>query len=109
MAAHIVSWGSNEKIVSPMLSKTPSMISFDSLNSDDLEARLAVEGAPHATGSQAKRTDSQVIEPSGCRASSSISVYLGADGAEGSFKRHHKYFFKDGNVTFLVRDVQPSK
>jgi hypothetical protein len=85
------------------------MISFDSLNSDIPETRPPVEDAPHATESQAKRTNSQVIEPSGSRAPSSVSVYPGADTAEGSFKRHHKYFFKDGNVTFLVRDAQPSK
>ena len=109
MAVHIVSWGSNEKIISPMPSKTTSVISFDSLNSDDLETRPAVEGAPHATESQSKHTNSQVIEPSGSGTGSSVSVYPGADAAEGSFKRHHKYFFKDGNVTFLVRGVQPSK
>jgi hypothetical protein len=109
MAAHIVSWDSNEEIVPPMLSKKTSMISFDSLNSDDLETRPAAEGAPHATESQSKHTNSQVIEPSGSVTGSSVSVYPGADAAEGSFKRHHKYFFKDGNVTFLVRGVQPSK
>jgi hypothetical protein len=42
-----------------------------------------------------------VIEPSGSRASSSVSVYPGADVAEGPFMRHHKYFFKGGNVTFF--------
>jgi len=51
-----------------------------------------------------------VIEPSGSRACSSASVTVyparGADAAEGSFIQHHKYFFKDGNVTFLVRDIQ---
>jgi hypothetical protein len=89
-----------------MLSKTPSMISFESLNSDNLETRPPVEGAPPATESQTKHTNSQVIEPNGSGASSSVSLYLGGDGAEGSFIRHHKYFFKDGNVTFLVRDIQ---
>ena len=108
MAGPIVSWGSNEKIVSPRISKTPSMVSFDSLLSDNFEIRPAVEGAPHATESQPKYTSSQVIEPSasGSRACSSVSVYPGVDAAENSFKRHHKYFFKDGNVTFLVRDIQ---
>jgi hypothetical protein len=85
------------------------MISFDSLNSDNFETRPAVEGVPHATKSQAKHMNSQVTEPSGSAVGSSVSVYTGADAAEGSFKRHHKYFFKDGNVTFLVRDIHPSK
>ena len=109
MAARIVSWGRNEKIVSPRLSKSPSMISFDSLlsASDNPETPPVDEGAPRATGSQVKHTNSQVIEPSGNEACPSASVYPGADAAEGSFIRHHKYFFKDGNVTFLVRSIQP--
>ena len=84
----------------------PSMISFSSLNSDNLQTRPPVEGAPPATVSQAKDMNSQVIEPSASKASSSVSVYLGGDAAEASFMRHHKYFFKDGNITFLVRDIQ---
>ena len=108
MAAHIVSWGRNEKIVSPRLSKTPSMISFNSiLLSDNPETPPVDEGDPCATGSQVKHTNSQVIEPSGTKACPSASVYPGADAAEGPFIRHHKYFFKDGNVTFLVRSIQP--
>ena len=35
------------------------------------------------------------------------STYPGADAAGGSFVRHPKYFFKDGNVEFLVRIVRP--
>ena len=106
MAARIVSWGTKAKIAPPMLSKTPSMISFNSLNSDNLQTRPPVEGAPYAAKSQAKYTSSQVIEPSGSKASSSVSMYPGGGAAEGSFIRHPKYFFKDGNVTFLVRDIR---
>ena len=101
MAARIVSWGTKAKIAPPMLSKTPSMISFNSLNSDNLQTRPPVEGAPYAAKSQAKYTSSQVIEPSG-----RVSMYPGGGAAEGSFIRHPKYFFKDGNVTFLVRDIR---
>ena len=82
------------------------MISFDSLLSDNPETPPADEGAPRATGSQVKHTNSQVTEPSGTRAYSSVGVYPGANATEGSFIRHHKYFFKDGNVTFLVRSIQ---
>ena len=106
MATRIVSWGTEAKFASPKLSKTPSMISFNSLNSDNLETRAPVEGASHATKSQVKYTSSQAIEPSGSGASSSVSVCPGDDVAEDSFIRHHKYFFKDGNVTFLVRHIQ---
>jgi hypothetical protein len=82
------------------------MISFDSLLSDNPETPPADGGAPRTTGSQIKHTNSQVIETSGSRACSSASVYPGADAADGSFVRHHKYFFNDGNVTFLVRRIQ---
>jgi len=106
MAAPIITWGSKQKVVSPIsLSKTPSMISFDSVLSDNPELPLAVEGVTHATESQTKHTSPQVIEPSWRRAGSSLSVYSGADAAGGSFIRHHKYFFNDGNVTFLVSTV----
>ena len=106
MATRIVSWGTKAKVAPPMLSKTPSMISFKSINSDNLETRPPVEGAPHAAKSQAKYMSSQVIDPSGSRAPSSVSVYPGSGTVEDSFIRHHKYFFRDGNVTFLVRDIQ---
>jgi hypothetical protein len=109
MATRVIPWGSKAEIVSPRLSKTPFMISFDSVNYDNLGTRPAVEGAPHATGSQVKHTSltrSQGIVPNGSRASSSVSAYPGAGAAEGSFIRHSKYFFNDGNVTFLVRDIQ---
>ena len=83
MAAHIISWSSKQKNFSPTLSKTPSMISFDSLLSDNPERPLAgVEGALLATESQAKHTSSQVIEPTGSRACPSVSVCTGAGAAE---------------------------
>ena len=83
------------------------MISFNSLNSDNLETRPPVEGAaPPATESQAKPTNFQLIEPNESGASSSVGVSPGDNAAEDSFIRHPKYFFKDGNITFLVRDIQ---
>ena len=103
--ARIVSRGNNVKTVAHKLSETPPMISFNSLLPKNLETRLAVE-VLHATQFQAKHTSSQVIEPSKSRASSSVSVYPGADVAECSFMRHHKYFFKDRNIIFLVREIQ---
>ena len=85
------------------------MISFNSLNSDNLEIRPPVEGTSYVTKSQATYTSSQVIVPNGSRGSSLVSVHPEGDAAEDSFVRHHKYFFKDGNVTFLVRDIQSRK
>jgi len=99
MASCIVSWGNNEHIVSPNLSKTPSIVSVDSILQD---TSPAVQGTPHAAQSRAMNTASQVIEPSRTRAWTSISIYPGADTANSSFIRHPKYFFKDGNVAFVV-------
>ena len=50
---------------------------------------------------------SVLTEPSGNEtASTSASTYPRDDAADASFVRHHKYFFKDGNVTFLVSGVR---
>jgi hypothetical protein len=109
MATRIVYWRSDEHIVSPSLSKTPSIVSVDSIITDKPESSPSVEGVPREAESRAagKRMASQVIEGSGTRKWASTSMIPGADAADGSFIHHHKYFFNDGNVTFLVRDVQP--
>jgi hypothetical protein len=114
MATRIVSWSDAEYITSPSLSKTPSVMSFDSILSDKPEASLGDHDAPHMAAvaeSQPTHTASQVIEPSGTRLSTLTTIHPGIDAADhdSSFMRHNKYFFKDGNVTFLVRHVQPSK
>jgi len=108
MATRIVSWSGNEHTVSPSLSKTPSMVSFDSLLSDNSETP-SPRCAPHVVESrppQVKYITSQMIGPSETRMCTSASMYPGAGANDGSFVRHHRYFFKDGNVTFLVRRVQ---
>ena len=95
---HIVSWGRSEHVISPVPSSTPSIVSVDSILSHELEDSSIVQeatGGP-ARESLAKRMSSLFAEPSGNGAST-------ADTADDSFTRHHKYFFKDGNVTFLVR------
>jgi hypothetical protein len=108
MANRIVSW-SGDHIVSPDLSDTSSVISFDSILSDKFEASLGDQGAPRMAESHPTHTVSQVIEPNGTRTSKSITIHPETDAVDrdGSFMRHDKYFFKDGNVTFLVRNVQP--
>ena len=58
--------------------------------------------------SQPTQTASEVIEPNGTRRSTTTTIYP-ETSADDSFMRHNKYFFEDGNVTFLVRDVQPIK
>jgi len=105
MATCIVSWSGDENIVSPNLSKTPSVISVDSILSDKSEASPSDQGAPRMAESQPTQRASIVVE----RTSTSTTMYPETDATDrdGSFMRHNKYFFKDGNVTFLVRDVQP--
>jgi hypothetical protein len=101
MATHIVSWGGSNHIISPVNSSKSSIISIDSIQTSSAvrEARV--------TESQAKHMSSVLIqtEPSGSE--TSASTYPRVDAADASFERHQKYFFKDGNVTFLVSGVRP--
>ena len=101
MATHIVSWGGSDHTISPDISRTSSssIVSIDSILPH--KHTTAVQGAP-ASESSAKRMSSLSVEPSGSETLISASTYARADSADDSFIRHHKYFFKDGNVTFLV-------
>jgi hypothetical protein len=94
-------------------SKTSSVVSVNSILSDKFEASLGALGAPRTVESQPTHTGSKGIGPNGTRTSTLTSTTLcqGTDAADhdGSFMRHNKYFFKDGNVSFLMRDVRPSK
>ena len=52
--------------------------------------------------------NSVLNEPSGSEtAFTSASTYIRADETDTSFVQHPKYFFKDGNVTFLVSTIRP--
>ena len=81
------------------------MVSSDSILSYNSETQ-SVQGAPHAAESRVKYITFQVNEPSGTRTYTLATMYPGVSAADGSFVWHPRYFFKDGNVTFLVRDVQ---
>jgi hypothetical protein len=110
MATQIVSWGANEHIISPVpsTSSTPSIVSVDSVLSLERETSSTVqelEATGPAPESLAKRLCSLLVERSGSETLTSASTFQKAGTADDSFTRHHKYFFKDGNVTFLVRGV----
>jgi hypothetical protein len=90
MATHIVSWGDSKHITSPVNSSKPSIVSIDSIQ----------------TSLSSKHMSSALTEPSGSE-TLTPSAYSRADAADTSFERHQKYFFKDGNVTFLVSGVRP--
>ncbi|KAH9006204.1 hypothetical protein EDB86DRAFT_2872300 [Lactarius hatsudake] len=81
----IFSWGAN----SPATSTAPSVVSFDS-SSD-------VHPGPGATEKGTNSVNISTGEPSGTL--TPPSTYPGVDD---SFQRHNTYFFKDGNITFLV-------
>ena len=91
MAARIVSWGESKHIISPVNSSEPSIVSIDSIQ----------------TSLSSEHMSSVLTEPSGSEKLTAVSTYPRADAADTSFERHQKYFFKDGNVTFLVSGVRP--
>jgi hypothetical protein len=103
MAARIVSWSGNTLTVSQSLSKSPSIVSVDSILPDKLQA---IQSAPRAA--ESPQAASQVIDLNGTRTLAATGMYPGHDTIDGSFVKHHRYFFTDGNVTFLVRDIYPS-
>jgi hypothetical protein len=99
MTPHIVTSGGDEHTVSPVLSSTPSFVSARSMLSDLPERSPGVHDTFHVAEShQIQGVRSLVIELSGSRKPTSIY----GEGST-SFIRHHKYFFSDGNTTFLVR------
>jgi hypothetical protein len=71
---------------------------------DSIQISSTVQEYPRAVESLDKQMSS---EPSGSASETltSANIYRMADAADDSFIRHPKYFFKDGNVTFLVCEV----
>ena len=104
MATHKVSWGGNDHIISPDISRTSSIVSIDSILPQ--KRTTAVQRAP-VPESSAKRMSSLSVESSGREMLVSASTYARAGSTDDSFIRHYKYFFEDGNITFLVRGSQP--
>ena len=100
MAPHITTWGDNEDIISPVGSSTPSIISVESILLDAPENSLDINENPRAAESRIKCIAPQATKLPGNRSSAGMN-----SGADDSFVRHPKYFFMDGNITFLVRDV----
>jgi hypothetical protein len=103
MAPHITVWEDSDYAISSIGSTSPSIASFDSILSE------APKNFPNVNGttaeSQIKCMDPEVIDPIGHR--QSIGTYTGADGYDDPFVRvrHPNYYFRDGNITFLVRGV----
>ena len=94
MSHPIVSWRINEHRVSPSLStvSSASSVSVLSINSLGSDTHMM---ATEATGAQ--RVDLGV--------KLTKSTWSANPTSDDSFVRHNIYFFKDGNITFLVRNT----
>lgn len=92
MAPHITVWEDSDYAISSIGSTSPSIASFDSILSE----------APKKIPS-IQCMDPEAIDPIGHR--QSIGTYTGADEHDVPFIRHPNYYFRDGNITFLVRSV----
>ena len=90
MSRRIVSWKISEPRVSPAVSSASggSVVSINSIVSDMMPAE--------ATGVQPAELGTKFTNWPGSAANPSTVE---------SFVQHDIYFFKDGNITFLVRDV----
>jgi hypothetical protein len=95
MAPHVVTSGGDERTVSSVLSSTPSFVSARSMFSDPPERSPGLQETFRIAESQIQGVSSLVIDLGGGR--KPTSTYREA------FIRHHKYFFPDGNTTFVVR------
>ena len=105
MASHITVWEDSDYVISPIGSTSPSIASVDSILSDASKIFPSVNGTPRTAESQIKCTDPQAIEPIGHRQSVGTYTRAGASASGDPFIRHPNYYFRDGNITFLVRDV----
>jgi hypothetical protein len=83
---HIISWAANERSISPISTTPTSVVSIESISSDSSSTRA---------------TQSRVQ-------SMSFPLFLGdrepgvRHATNDPFANHDKYYFKDGNITFLV-------
>ena len=105
MAPRIVSWCDKEICISPVLSSSASIISFDSTLSDPVPNHSSMS----PTGSEALGLPSDKF---GARYNNLPGFSNEGRTPRGrhatldeSFVRHDTYYFKDGNVTFLVRGL----
>ncbi|KAH9006218.1 hypothetical protein EDB86DRAFT_697166 [Lactarius hatsudake] len=102
MTPHIVSWSDNEISISPVLSSAASIISFDSIFSDTYPSHSRMSPtASRAPGLHI--ADVGAEHTNFFRFSEGRQIPGGGHATpDDSFVRHDSYFFKDGNVTFLV-------
>jgi hypothetical protein len=92
MAPHIVSWGPAEykRSISPVPSTVGSIVSIESITSDTSIIPHSISEVSRRSMDSMPRKVPPVLP----------GLHLPVDSP---FLRHEKYFFPDGNITFLVR------
>jgi hypothetical protein len=105
MTPRIVSWSDQKTHISPVVSSAASIASFDSTFSvsDTFPSHFQISpNAPEAPGAQfgADCTSLPDFPEDG-----KTPGFRNAT-PDDSFLRHDTYFFKDGNVTFLVGSLR---
>jgi hypothetical protein len=103
MAHRIVFWSDNKLCISPVLSShsAASIVSFDSTFSDSTASYWKM--SPTASASEVPSHPSAGFEASLPKFPEDGKMSRSGYTTPGdSFVRHDTYFFKDGNVTFLV-------
>ncbi|KAI9465239.1 hypothetical protein BJY52DRAFT_1183824 [Lactarius psammicola] len=102
MAPRIVSWSDNEICISPVLSSAASIVSFDSTFSDTYPGHSQMSPtASEAPGLPSTEFRAKHTSLPGFSEEGKMSRGVRAT-PDDSFIRHDAYFFKDGNVTFLI-------
>ncbi|KAH9175002.1 hypothetical protein EDB89DRAFT_430094 [Lactarius sanguifluus] len=102
MAPHIVSWSDSEICMSPVLSSAVSIVSFDSTFSDTYPSHLQMSPtASEAPGLPSAEFEAQHASLPGFPEEGK-TPRSGHTTPDDSFIQHDAYFFKDGNVTFLI-------
>ncbi|KAI0295216.1 hypothetical protein BC826DRAFT_1135241 [Russula brevipes] len=91
---HIISWGASERSLSPVSTTTQSVVSIESITSDTSST------VPEPSGATQSRVKSKTFHVTLGNKASGVRL---AD--DDPFTRHDKYYFMDGNITFLVDGI----
>jgi hypothetical protein len=100
MAHHIVSWSDNDICIPPVLSSAASIVSFDDSTFSDTESPTATKAPSLPSAEFGAKLSSPPGLSEGRKTPGGWHIT-----SDDSFIRHDVYFFKDGNVTFLVRGL----
>ncbi|KAF8270191.1 hypothetical protein EI94DRAFT_1723338 [Lactarius quietus] len=102
MADRIVSWSDNKHCMSPVMSSTASIISFDSAFSDTQSYREMSPTASEVPQLPSAGAESDAKHANLIKFPEEETPRDGHATPDESFVRHDMYFFNDGNVTFLI-------